>query len=208
MARKKQIVTPECRCKFVNLWEPVGFDESDPNPKYSVMCIVEKTEKVFIAALKDLMRDAARQKWQTDDFTGIERALKDGDSADAQKKAWADELVGCCYFRASSKFPPGVIDMLREEMTAPPETEGIWRIQMSAFAWEAPDGRKGISLNLSNALYVGESSGFASQDDPAEQARAAFSKFTDATETDEIPRELPAGMTEDEARKLDDDIPF
>lgn len=160
-----QVVTGEVRLSYVNVFEPKAFKEGQ-EPKYSLTILIPKTTPdglKTIANIKAAIQKAA-EKGAQKHFggrvpTNVNNTLKDGDTEvddlGELKKIKSPELEGHMYMRLSSKYPPKVLNLQRQEILNPLEVySGMYgKVSLTTFAYSG-DGRRGISAVLNNVLIT------------------------------------------------------
>ena len=167
------ILTQPFRIAFPEVFVPKASVEGGQE-KYAITMLFPKDGVPLIPSLKKdkmppirelrrLAREAIIAKWGTDkakwptnlraldmvDF--LSPAGKDGwPIRDGDMVEW-DGFEGVVFARASSKFPPGIVNAKREEIISQGDIFGglICRAQINAYAYDV-SGNKGVSFGLSH----------------------------------------------------------
>lgn len=146
-----KVVTGEVRLSYVHLFQP--FSNIDgAEPKYSVVLVIPKKDKVTIKKLRDAQQaalEAGKAKFGGKIPKVWKDTIHDGDEeADLEK---SPELEGCIYLTVSNKTRPGVVDRRLNEIDDPTEVySGCYaRVSLNAFAFNT-GGSKGVSFGLNH----------------------------------------------------------
>ena len=159
-----QLVTGEVRLSFVNVFEPKAMAEGQ-EPKYSVTCIVPKTDEKTIKRMNEVL-EYVKQQAKDKKFGGkippvLASAWKDGDTATDRDGELYNlkypEYKGCYFIRCSTKQKPKVFDANRDLILDPSVLySGCYgRASMTLFAYNN-NGNKGISASLNNVMMTRE----------------------------------------------------
>ncbi len=107
------------RLSYVNVFTPRAVDDDpDGDKKYSVSVLVPKDDKEQVAALKaaiEAAKQLGKSKWGGKFPPKLKMPLRDGDEEKPDDEAYA----GHWFFTASSKNKPGIIDLMKNEITDP-----------------------------------------------------------------------------------------
>lgn len=152
-----KVITGKVRASFVHLLEPDAFEGQDP--KYSVMLLIPKTDKVTLSKIKKAQK-AAAEAGKSSKFDGklpknLKNTLRDGD--EEQDTDEYPEFKGMYFINASSKTKPGIVDKDRQEILDPDDIySGMYvRASLNFFAYNTA-GNKGVSAGLNNIQKVGD----------------------------------------------------
>lgn len=136
------------RIVYPKLFKPESFENSEP--KYSVLLMIPKTDKVTMNAIKQVHGELVKSKFGSN-FKSKNPLIKDGDESE-----FAD-LHGYYLMRASSKRKPDVVKSQGGAFVALTEDEikgGDWAIvSLRLYAYDKAMN-KGISAGLNNLLLV------------------------------------------------------
>lgn len=146
-----KVVTGKVRLSFVHLFEPVSFEGSDP--KYSVMLLIPKSDKVTIQKIKKAQQAAAEAG--KDKFKGgvvpktLKSTLRDGD--EEKDTVEFPEFAGHYFMSVSSKNKPGVVDRDTDPILDQSEIySGCYaRASLNFFAYSVK-GNQGTAAGLNN----------------------------------------------------------
>lgn len=148
----------QCRLSFVHLDKPWAGSEGN-EPKYSVSCIIPKSDKETVAGVKKAIDAAAKEgittKWNGKaavvKSSNFKYPLKDGDTERPDDEAYA----GCYFFNASAKSPVPTFNRLREAVEPDYIYSGCWAlVQVNFFPFD--QGSKGIAAGLNMVLKVAD----------------------------------------------------
>lgn len=155
------ILTPEFRLAFPSVFKPNSFGN---NEKFDITMLFPKSAD--ITALKMLARDAVVMAWGEDKTRWPESlTLPFGDG---DEKPW-EGFAGCTFIRASSTFPPGVVDNKRAHIIDPNLVySGCYAIaQVNTWAWTYM-GKSGVSFGLVNLQIIRDGDPLGGRMDAAE----------------------------------------
>lgn len=172
-------ISPEIRCSYPHLAEKT--EDLSGRLAYTLSIPLPKSEEQAVAALREVMSNAAVNEWgpKAKDLKGITHYVEDGDEEDEIYK-------GTLKFTAKSqKRRPGCVfpnlKPVPEEQIEEKFYPGCFiRASVNAYATEA-GGRKTIAFSLNNVLWVrdGERIGGGSNADDD------FGDFADPAFTDD-----------------------
>lgn len=175
MANK--ITTPKFRVSFPHVFEPK--ENLSKKLKYSIVMLFEKT--IDLSALKNIMREAAKEKWGDKIPKDLRMPFRDGNT-----KAY-EGYKDMIFVSASSIQKPGLVDEMvnpiinREEFYA-----GCFaRATVTAFAYDQM-GNKGISFGLQNIQKVNDGEPLSGRDKPEDDFEAIEKSPADATDNSEL----------------------
>ena len=219
--KPSEIVTPPCRLSFPALFEPRPVSSDKPDDlKYQASIIIPKGTD--LTPFKKAMKAAAVDRWGK--VPGI-KPRNIGLKSAAEKPDVEGYNKGDYFISAKSKHRPQVVDRaLRDLHQDTPEMRklreelcyaGAWFIfHINAFAYDHPEGGKGISFGLNSVQFFKHGDRFDMRRAPEEVFEAL-----EALEDDEAPDvEGDDGMDDlfgsfgdaddDEEEDDEDDIPF
>lgn len=162
MANKQKlppIITPEFRLAFPSVFEPNAF-AGGGEEKYSITMLFPKGSD--IASLKNLAAQACAMEWGADKTkwpTPLHNPFGDGDT-----KEW-DGFAGNVFVRATSYYPPGVVDSRNQPIIDPKKVYGgcYAKAQVNAFAWTYM-GKSGVSFGVSAMQVTRDGEPFGNRD--------------------------------------------
>ncbi len=136
------VLTPEFRLAFPSVFEPNKYGGKE---KFMITMLFPKEQD--LQSFKDLMFNCAKGAWGEDrsKWPALTTPIQDGD-----KKEW-DGFADHLFIKASSEYPPGLVNAAREDVIDKSDVYGgcYARAQINAFAWEF-GGKHGISFGLQN----------------------------------------------------------
>jgi hypothetical protein len=144
--------TPIVNGAFLALNEPriaPGGDED--SAKYQITVVLDSDDK-FWKKLDKEIKAAAVAKWGKMPPKAV-LPVKDGDDTDY------DEFAGCNTVSIASKRRPQLVDENVQPIMSMDDigSGDLFRVSYQVYCWEfAPLNRRGISLSLSNVMWVGE----------------------------------------------------
>lgn len=155
-----KVVIP-CRFSYAHVWEASSIGD-DGEKKFSVSCIIPKSDKKTIEAVKVAIK-AAYEAGITSKFNGKKPSnwknpLRDGDTDRTEDEAYQDSL----FINASCKTRPGVVDKNRQPITDQDEFySGCYGFVSINFYPFNAKGNLGVAAGLNNVMKVkdGESLG-------------------------------------------------
>jgi hypothetical protein len=165
------IMTPEFRGSFVNLFEPRGMPGvDDSKKKYQITMVLPKTDP-FWAKLDAAIKEIAIAKWGKVP-PKFRSPIKDGDEMDRV------EFADCKTLQATSLQQPGVVDeKVRPIIDAEAAYSGAYyRMTIVLYAWEHAVGGKGVSASVQNVMKTRDGEAFSGRRDPTDD----FSEFASA----------------------------
>lgn len=149
-----KVITGEVRLSFVNLFTPKATGDN-PNPKYSCMILIPKTDKATIKAIKEAQQ-LALENGKSSKFGGKipkswKDTLRDGDEEyDVEEYP---EMEGMMFMNVSANeaYPPHIVDRQVNPILDQSEVySGCYaRVSINAFPFSA-QGNKGVSFGLNN----------------------------------------------------------
>jgi hypothetical protein len=190
-----KFVTPEIVCSFPSLAEPSSVNGSAP--KYGLSIPLPKNDAKALAALKQVMKNAAINAWgeKYAELKGVKHFVEDCDN---DPKYEGDPIyTGCQKFAAKSKKQPGCVYANLQEIPKDAIADAIYagciiRASVSAYGTDT-GGSKTVAFQLNNVMFVrdGERIGGASRasDDFADFKDDSFDAnrlSSMATETEDI----------------------
>lgn len=148
-----EIVTAPMRLSFPALFEPKPTSKKPGSPlKYqaSVLLPPGTDMKPFAACVKAAMIDEWNQV--------IKLPARNNPIKDCGEKDLEGYDEGWYYINSKSGYQPGVIDQRKQEvLDADRIFAGCWcRFHLTAYAWDHPEGGKGVSFSLNAVQLVKE----------------------------------------------------
>lgn len=147
-----KVVIP-CRFSYEHVFEPSAIDDVSEK-KFSVSCIIPKTDKKTIDTVKAAIK-AAYEIGVTSKFGGKKPSvwmnpLRDGDTDRADDEAYENAM----FINASCKTRPGVVDKARQPITNQEEFySGCYGyVSINFFPFSKP--KMGIAAGLNNVMKV------------------------------------------------------
>lgn len=140
-------VIGEVRLSFVHVWEP------NQNGKYSVTCLLPKTNADAVAKLQEIMAEAEdagiTKKWNGKKPAKVHSPVHDGDGTKENGEPFGDECKGMWVFTATSKDKPQIVGLDKHPITDQSEVySGCYAnvcINAGAYSYQ---GKNGIGLYL------------------------------------------------------------
>lgn len=179
------LVTPPVRLAFPALFEPKPVAKGNSTLKYQAVLLIPPSVQLapFLEACKAAMLDK---------FGKIERVKAQNNPI---KKCEEKELdgyePGWHYINVKSNYAPTVVDQRRQDILDPERIfAGCWiRAAINAFAWDHPQGGKGVSFGLNAVQLVRE--------DARLDGRKGASDLFDEVEVEDDPTATGKGEGED-----------
>lgn len=147
-----KVVIP-CRISFANIWEPKAINDSDP--KYSVSCVIPKSDKKTIAkiqkAIEAAKEDGKTRRWSGKIPPNLKLPLRDGDIDRPDDETYADSY----FLNATSKDAPQVVDRRVQPVTDPMMVySGCYcNVSVNFYPFNA-NGNRGVAAGLGNIQFV------------------------------------------------------
>ena len=159
-----KIRTGEVRASYAHLFEPHGFDGSEP--RYSVRLLIPKSDTETAEAVKNAIQ-AAYEEGVKGDWKGARPqmanpVLYDGDGVNRDGLPWPEENKGCWFVNAKSTRRPGVVRTDGSILTEDTEFySGCYCLATLAFRPFNKNGNKGVSCYVNSVMMTrpGESLG-------------------------------------------------
>ncbi len=142
-----------CRISFANIWEPKSINGSEE--KYSVSCVIPKSEKELIAriekAIEAAKEDGKSRRWGGKIPPNLKLPLRDGDIDRPDDENYQD----CMFVNATSKDAPQIVDRHKNPITDPMMVySGCYcNISVNFYAFNA-NGNRGVACSLGNIQFV------------------------------------------------------
>lgn len=165
-----KVITPKFRLSFPELFQARAMEREDGTEgvaKYSIQMLFDK--KADLAALKNVVKKAAKEKWGDNPPKGLVFPFKDGNEKDLE--GYENTIV----VGASSKFKPSIVDQNVEPILAADDIyAGCYaRAAIVAYAWEAKNKKgqilkRGVSFNLESVQKLAEGEPFVRRPDPSD----------------------------------------
>ena len=165
-----KVVTGRVRLSYVNLFEPRASGDND-KPKYSVLLLIPKTDKVTLGKIEAATK-AAAQNGMHSKFGGsipknLATTLHDGDEeSDLEKNP---EAAGMMTMSVSSATKPGVVDIHKDEIfDSTAVYSGCYaRVSLNAFPYNF-NGKKGVSFALNHVQKLADGENLSGRTNPAD----------------------------------------
>ncbi len=153
-----KVVTGKVRLSYVHLFEKFSNIEGS-EPKYSVVLLVDKSDKGTIRAIEAAQK-VALENGKASKFGGSipknwKNTFRDGDDeADLEKNP---EMEGCMFMTVSTDRQPGIIDSGKQPILDSTEVySGCYaRVSINAFPFSA-SGNKGVSFGLQHVQKLAD----------------------------------------------------
>ena len=142
-----------CRISFANIWEPKSINGS--KPKYSVSCIVPKSDKKTLAAIHkavELAKEAGKSKcWGGKIPPALKLPLRDGDIEREGDNAYKDSF----FFNANNEKAPQIVDRLVHPIMDSMEcgSGDYCRVSINFYPFNS-NGNKGVAASLGNIQLI------------------------------------------------------
>ena len=180
-----KVVIP-CRISFANIWEPKSINGSEE--KYSVSCIVPKSDKKTLAkihaaieAAKELGKD---KKWGGKVPPNLKVPLRDGDIDRPDDENYADTM----FLNATSKDAPQIVDRKVQPILDPMEcgSGDYCNVSVNFYGFNA-NGNRGIAAGLGNIQLIKHGERLAGK----ASASSDFTEVEDADDEEAFGDDLP-----------------
>lgn len=149
-----KVVTGMVRLSYAHIWTPVAIGD-DGNAKYSVSILIPKSDKRTLADIKRAV-DAAVEAGLASKFGGkrpgnLKTPLRDGDAEKPDDPVYA----GHYFFNASSKTPPGIVDINKLQIMDPDEVQSgdYARVSVNLYAFNQ-NGNRGVAAGLNHIMKL------------------------------------------------------
>ncbi|MCD7825524.1 MAG: DUF2815 family protein [Clostridiaceae bacterium] len=149
-----KVVVP-CRLSFANIWSPKATLSGDE--KYSVSCIIPKSDKKTLMALHKAIEaakeDGRTKKWGGKIPPNLKLPLRDGDIDRPDDECYADAM----FFNASSKDAPQIVDRRVQPITDQMAVySGCYcNVSVNAYAFSV-SGNRGVAMGLGNIQFLAD----------------------------------------------------
>ena len=146
----KKVVTPTFRASFVHVFEPRQNEQSG-KLEYSVKMIFDKDAD--LTPLKDIIKEAVRNKWGSNPPKNLKFPLRDGNDSDLDK--YPEDANKIIANAKSVMYPPGLIDAkTKQEIIDPKEFYSGCYARASIVAYAYDNVSKGVAFGLQNLLKI------------------------------------------------------
>jgi len=146
----KKVVTPTFRASFVNVFEPRQNDQTG-KLEYSVKMIFDKDAD--LTGLKEIIKEAIRNKWGTNPPKSLKMPLRDGNESDLEK--YPEDENKIIANAKSVAYPPGLIDAkTKQEIIDPKEFYSGCYARASVVCYAYDNVSKGVAFGLQNLLKI------------------------------------------------------
>ena len=142
-----------CRISYANIWEARSVNGGDE--KYSVSCIIPKTDKPTIERIKKAIEaakeDGKTRKWNGKIPSGLKLPLRDGD-VDREDD---ENYKGCVFLNATSKEAPQIVDRRKNPVEDRMSVySGCYcNVSINFYPFNA-NGNRGVAAGLGNIQFV------------------------------------------------------
>lgn len=174
--------TAKVRFGYVNVFTPTKQQDEDKE-KYSVMVIIDKKDKVTLAALKEAIEEAKivgkDKTWGGKIPAKLALPLRDGD----EERPDSPELAGKYFLNAKSQQKPGVVkrgeDGQPVKITEPMDFQSgdYGKASLALYPYSFK-GNNGVGVGL-NSIF------FMEKGEPLAGSRSAAEEFADEFEESE-----------------------
>lgn len=147
-----KLVIP-CRISFANIWEPKAINDGEE--KYSVSCIISKSDTKTIAkiqqAIEAAKEDGKTRRWGGKIPPNLKLPLRDGDIDRPDDDSYVDAM----FINATSKDAPQIVDRKKQTITDPMMVySGCYcNVSVNFYAFNA-NGNRGVAAGLGNVQFV------------------------------------------------------
>ena len=179
-----KIVVP-CRISFANIWEAKSINGSDP--KYSVSCVVPKSDKKTLAkieaAVEAAKAEAKGKKWGGKIPPNLKLPLRDGDIERPDDENYAN----CMFLNANSSDKPGIVDRQVNPILDPMQVySGCYcNVSLSLYGFNS-NGNRGVACGLGNIQWLKDGERLSGKADAASDFDAVEDD-ADVLNDDELP---------------------
>jgi hypothetical protein len=181
-----RVVTGKVRLSFPYLFEPRPAAKEGDQPKFSVMLLIPKSDKVTMKALREAESEAKEigktSKWSGKIPANLTSIIKDGDE-DGTAEDYP-EREGHYYMTVGSdpKYRPGVVDRRVQPIMDQSEVySGVYaKVSITAFPFNK-NGNKGVSFGLNNVQVLGGGESLGGGKRAEEEFEAAEEEFDDSS---------------------------
>lgn len=147
--------TGEVRMSFVHLTKPYTNNPGQQAPKYSVTCLLPKTDtatkQAIDAAISAATQLGINSKWNGSAPAVVNTPIHDGDGVRPNGEPFGPECKGCWVFTASTQedHKPELVDTNLQAIIQPSEIySGMYgRVNVNVFPY-FNSGRKGLGFGL------------------------------------------------------------
>ncbi|HUM84095.1 MAG TPA: DUF2815 family protein [Lachnospiraceae bacterium] len=154
MSKETKVIV-KARLSFANIWEPRSSYGQEP--KYSVSCVIPKSETAQIEKIKKAVEAAKQEgkekKWSGKIPANLKLPFRDGDIDRPDDETYADSF----FINASSKDAPQIVDRHVQLITDPMMVYSgcICNVSINFYPFSA-NGNKGIAAGLGNIQFVAD----------------------------------------------------
>lgn len=148
-----KVITGKVRLSYVHAFEPTSVEEGS-DKKYSLSIIISKDDTDTISKIEKAV-EAAKQvgkgKWGGKIPAKLKLPLRDGDEERPEDAAYANSF----FLNATSKTKPGIINLMKQEITNPEELYSgcFGRVSLNFYPFDTK-GNKGVAAGLNNIQKV------------------------------------------------------
>jgi len=148
-----KLVLPNVRISFANIWSPKSINGGEE--KYSVSCLIRKTDKKTIAlvqkAIEAAKAEGKEKKWGGKIPPNLKLPLRDGDI----DRPDDENYEGCYFLNATSKDAPQIVDRKVQPILDPMEcgSGDYCNVSVNFYPFNA-NGNRGVAVGLGNVQFV------------------------------------------------------
>lgn len=154
-AQPTKVITGKVRASYAHVFEPASVEDGGKK-KYSISLIISKDDTVLIEKINKAI-DAAKQvgkaKWGGKIPAKLKIPLRDGDEERPDDDAYANSY----FLNAASDSKPGLIDLMKKEITDPEQFYSgcFCRASINFYPFDT-SGNRGIAVGLNNLQKVSD----------------------------------------------------
>lgn len=148
-----KFTTGVIRGSYLNVFKAKAQKEGD-EPKFSMVCLIPKTDTVTLEKIKKAQEAAIVAKWPNKRPPKVDSTLHDGDGVrPSTGEPFGDECKGCMVISVSSKFKPQIIDRTSNDIIDPSEAMSgdYFKVSLNFYGYDF-SGKRGVSAGLGNML--------------------------------------------------------
>lgn len=148
-----KVVIP-CRFSYVHVWEASSIGDDDKK-KYSVSCIIPKSDKATLEKVKKAIQAAytagVASKFKGKKPNNWKNPLRDGDTDRTEDESYEDAM----FINASCNTRPGVVDRNRQQILDQDDFySGCYGyVSINFYAFNT-NGNLGVAAGLNNVMKV------------------------------------------------------
>jgi len=163
------ITTPVGRISFPNLNKPRAVNDGD-TPKFSLSLLFDKEaqESKQFKRMRREVEKAIEEKWGDNPPRKLKTPFLTIDDMDKIPDGYDEDTV---FIRVSSTIRPGLVDQHKNAVD-PDDARDVFvpghyaRAAVHVYAWQHPQGGKGVSFGLDHVQYARKGEPFGNKTDP------------------------------------------